>query len=120
MSQVTLAATQFACSLDRAVNLASAERVVRGGARSGRAGCLTARAVESPYFCIDMEPKHFALALPIRDNPAVQLCGKLARELNVVLPVSVFERAGKCILQFSRHDSSGGEMLGVYRKAQHP
>jgi len=120
MSQVTLAATQFACSLDRAVNLASAERVVRAAHAQGAQVVLLQELFESPYFCIDMEPKHFALALPIRDNPAVQLCGKLARELNVVLPVSVFERAGNVFYNSVAMIDAGGEMLGVYRKAHIP
>jgi N-carbamoylputrescine amidase len=94
MSLITVAATQFACTPDRATNLASAERVVRAAHAQGAQVILLQELFESPYFCIDMDPKHFDLALPIEQNPAVRLCRKLARDLNVVLPVSVFERAG--------------------------
>jgi N-carbamoylputrescine amidase len=120
MSTVTLAATQFACSPDRAANLKSAERVVRAAHAQGAQVILLQELFEGPYFCIDTDPKHFALALPIKDNPAVQLCQRLARELNVVLPVSVFERAGNVFYNTVAMVDAGGEMLGIYRKAHIP
>jgi len=120
MSAITIAATQFACSSDRATNLASAERVVRAAHGQGARVILLQELFESPYFCIDMDPKHFDLALPIERNPAVGLCRKLARDLNVVLPVSVFERAGTVFYNSVAMIDASGEFLGVYRKAHIP
>jgi len=120
MSTITVSATQFACTADRATNLASAERVVRAAQGQGAQVILLQELFESPYFCIDMDPKHFDLALPIEQNPAVRLCRKLARDLNVVLPVSVFERAGNVFYNSVAMIDAGGEFLGVYRKAHIP
>jgi N-carbamoylputrescine amidase len=120
MPTVTVAATQFACTSDRAGNLASAERVVRAAHNQGAQVILLQELFESQYFCIDMDPKHFDLALPIEQNPALRLCRKLARDLNVVLPVSVFERAGNVFYNSVAMIDAGGEFLGVYRKAHIP
>jgi len=120
MLTITVACTQFACDVNRQANLVSAERVVRAAHSRGAQVILLQELFEAPYFCIDMDPKHFALALPINDNPAVQLCQRLARELNVVLPISVFERAGNVFYNTVAMIDAGGEMLGIYRKAHIP
>jgi N-carbamoylputrescine amidase len=45
---------------------------------------------------------------------------QLARELDVVLPVSFFERAGHSCFNTVAIIDAGGEMLGTYRKAHIP
>jgi N-carbamoylputrescine amidase len=120
MTKLKVAVSQFACSPDRAANLASAERVVRAAHAQGGQVILLQELFETPYFCIDVDPKHFALALPIKDNAAVQLCQRLARELNVVLPISVFERAGNVFYNTVAMINADGEMLGIYRKTHIP
>lgn len=118
--QITIAATQFACTPDRATNLSSAERVVRAAHAQGANVILLQELFEGPYFCIEMDSKHFSAATTIKDNPAVQLCQRLARELRVVLPVSVFERAGNVFYNTVAMVDAGGELLGIYRKAHIP
>jgi N-carbamoylputrescine amidase len=120
MSTLTLAATQFSCSTDRSANLASAERVTRAAHAKGAQVILLQELFETPYFCIDMDPKHFALALPIEENLAVKLCQRLARELNVVVPASVFERAGNVFYNTVVMIDAGGAVLGTYRKTHIP
>jgi N-carbamoylputrescine amidase len=117
---VTVSATQFACSWDKPANLASAERVIRAAHSQGAQIVLVQELFETPYFCIDMDPRHFDLAVPVDQNPAVRLCQKLAKELNVVLPVSVFERAGAVFYNSVAMVDAGGALLGVYRKAHIP
>jgi len=118
--KITVAATQFACNADRAANLVNAERIVRAAHAQGANVILLQELFETPYFCIDMDPKYFALALPIKDNAAVKLCQRLARELKVVLPVSVFERAGNVFYNSVAMIDADGALLGVYRKAHIP
>jgi len=120
MPQVTVSVTQFSCPPDRATNLASAERAVRAAHAQGAQVILLQELFETPYFCIDMDPKHFALALPLDDNPAIKLCRKLARELQVVLPVSVFERSGNVFYNSVAMIDADGSMLGIYRKTHIP
>ena len=118
--KVTVAATQFACSGDRVANLAAAERTVREAARQGANIILIQELFETPYFCIEHDPKYFKVAMPIEENPAVRRFQELARELHVVLPVSVFERAGNVFYNSVAIVDAGGTLLGTYRKTHIP
>ncbi|HVY22038.1 MAG TPA: N-carbamoylputrescine amidase [Steroidobacteraceae bacterium] len=117
---ITVAATQFACTEDRAANLRRAEQQVRNAHERGAQVILLQELFETPYFCKDHDVKHFDLALSIADNPAIQRMRQLADELNVVLPVSVFERAGNAFFNSVAVIDAGGVLLGVYRKAHIP
>jgi len=117
---VTVAATQFACEPDRIVNLAKAERVVREAQARGAQVVLLQELFETPYFCKDHDLRHFELALPIAENPAVQRMQALAAELQVVLPISVFERAGNAFFNSVAMIDADGALLGVYRKSHIP
>src|SRR5580692_6318970 len=94
MSIVTVAATQMACSLDRDANIARVEKLIRSAAAKGARVVLIQELSESPYFCKDHNAKHFELARTLDAHPTVEHFRALARELGVVLPVSLFERAG--------------------------
>ena len=117
---VTLAATQFSCTDDRAENLERAERIVREAAQQGANIILIQELFETPYFCKGHEPKYFNEAMPIADNPAVRKFQALAKELNVVLPASVYERAGNAFYNSIAIIDAGGEILGTYRKSHIP
>lgn len=118
--KVTVAATQMACSWDRAANIARAEALVRTAAGRGANVVLVQELFETPYFCKDHQTSHFDLALPVGDNPAVRRFADLARELGVVLPVSVFERAGNAFFNTLVMLDADGRQLGLYRKAHIP
>jgi N-carbamoylputrescine amidase len=120
MSIVTVAATQMACSWDRDANVANAEKLIRAAAARGANLVLIQELFETPYFCKDHEPRHFALAHPLEGHPAVEHFRKLARELGVVLPVSVFERAGNAFFNSLAVVDADGSVLGVYRKSHIP
>jgi N-carbamoylputrescine amidase len=117
---VTVAATQMACSGDRSANIARAEALVRDAAARGANVVLIQELFETPYFCQDHQTGHFDLALPVDENPAVRRFADLARELGVVLPVSVFERAGKAFFNTLVMLDADGRTLGLYRKAHIP
>jgi len=118
--KVTVAATQFAAAADRVANLATAERLVRDAARQGANIVLVQELFETPYFCKEHDPRYFEIALPIAENPAVQRFQELARELDVVLPVSVYERAGNVFYNSIAIVDAGGTLLGTYRKSHIP
>ena len=117
---VVVAATQFACTPDRSENLATAERMIRAAAAQGANIILIQELFETPYFCKEHRPSYFDLALPIDENPAVRRFQQLARELNVVLPASVFERAGQAFYNSIAIIDTDGTNLGVYRKSHIP
>ena len=117
---VTLAATQFACSWDAQANLATAERLVREAAERGAQVILLQELFETPYFCIEQDTRHLALATSLAENAAVRRFAPIARELEVVLPVSFFERAGKVFYNSIAIIDADGAVLGVYRKSHIP
>jgi N-carbamoylputrescine amidase len=120
MSIVTVAATQMACSWDRDANIARAEKLIRAAAAKGARVILIQELFETPYFCKDHNPKHFDLARPLDGHPTVEHFRALARELGVVLPVSLFERAGNSFFNSLVMVDTDGAVLGHYRKSHIP
>jgi N-carbamoylputrescine amidase len=120
MSQITVAATQMACSWDRDANIANAEKLVRAAHAKGAQLVLIQELFETPYFCKDTEPDYMKLATPVGENPAVKRMAKLAAELKVVLPASIFERANNALYNSLVMIDADGAQLGVYRKSHIP
>ncbi len=120
MSKVTVAATQMACSWDRDANIARAEKLIREAAHRGANVVLIQELFETPYFCKDHSGRHFDLAKPLEGHPAVEHFRGLARELGVVLPVSVFERANNVFYNSLVMVDADGAVLGSYRKSHIP
>lgn len=119
MTELTVAATQMACSRDRDENIARAEKLVRAAAERGANVVLLQELFETPYFCKDTEPDLMHLALPVGDNPAVQHMRALSAQYDIVLPVSIYERAN--IAQYnSLVMIDSGDILGIYRKSHIP
>jgi N-carbamoylputrescine amidase len=120
MRNVTLAATQMSCSWDVEDNLSKAERLVREAAGRGANIVLIQELFATPYFCQDQSADFFDIAQPLDGNPIVERFAKLAAELNVVLPVSYFEQAGKAYFNSVAIVDAGGAVLGNYRKSHIP
>ncbi|TAK52619.1 MAG: N-carbamoylputrescine amidase [Gammaproteobacteria bacterium] len=117
---VTVAATQMACGPDRHANIAGAERLIRQAAAQGANVILVQELFESPYFCKEHRAEHFALALPLDENPAIARLAAVAAELGVVLPLSVFERAHHACFNTLVIVDADGSRLGIYRKSHIP
>jgi N-carbamoylputrescine amidase len=117
---VTVAAAQFACRPDPAQNVERAEALVRQAAKRGAQIIQLQALFETPYFCKDQLAELFDLAQPAEDHPTIAHMQELARELEVVLPVSFFEAANNAYYNSLAIIDADGEMLGVYRKAHIP
>ncbi len=117
---IKVAATQMACGWDRAANVARAEGLVRQAAGQGAQIILVQELFETPYFCIDENTRHYDLAQPVEENETVAAMSVLARDLQVVLPVSVFERANNALYNSLVMIDADGSILGVYRKTHIP
>ncbi len=120
MRKVTVAATQMACSWDTDANVERAEGLVREAAARGANVVLVQELFETPYFPADEKPEHFSLARPLEAHPTLARMAALARELEVVLPVSFFERAGNAHFNAVAVVDADGSVLGVYRKSHIP
>lgn len=117
---VTVAATQFSCGWDLDANLAKAERLVREAAALGAQIIALPELFETPYFCQTLDDEHFSLARSIEENPAIRLCQNLAKELEVVIPVSTFECIGQQYFNSLTLVDADGTVLGTYRKTHIP
>jgi len=117
---VTVAAVQMACDWNTDGNIARAEALVRQAAARGAQIILLPELFETPYFCIEQDPRHLQLARPLGESRTVRHFGAIARELGVVLPVSFFERAGPACFNSSAILDADGANLGVYRKSHIP
>ncbi len=120
MRNVTVAATQMACSWDEPANLAQAEALVRQAKGEGADLVLLQELFAAPYFCQDQLHEYFALALPFEGNPLIARFSRLAAELGVVLPISYFERAGQVHFNSLAMIDADGAVLGNYRKSHIP
>lgn len=90
---ITVAAVQFACTTDVEGNCRRAEGLIRDAARKGANIILLQELFASLYFPID-QMDCMRLAVSIDDDKSYILrFQSLARELNVVLPISFYERA---------------------------
>jgi len=120
MRTVTVAATQMACTWDRAANVERAEALVRDAAGRGAQIVLLQELFETPYFCKDQKAELFELAAPVDGHPVIARMSALAAELGVVLPVSFFERANTAYYNSLAVIDADGRVLGVYRKSHIP
>ena len=120
MSKVTVAATQMTCTWDTGTNVDRAEAMIREAAGQGAQIILIQELFETPYFCIEQEFKHLDLARTLEDSPLIKRMASLAHELEVVLPVSWFERAGTAFFNSVAMVDADGSILGVYRKTHIP
>ncbi len=118
--RVTVAATQMACEWDVEANIARAERLARKAADQGANIVLLQELFETPYFCIEQDHKHFALATRPEDNRAIRHFRPIAKALGVVLPISFFERANHAFFNTVAMIDADGDVMGLYRKSHIP
>jgi N-carbamoylputrescine amidase len=120
MRRLVVAAVQMAMVDDVAVNVATAERLVREAASRGARLVQIPELFEGHYFCTDQLAEHLARARPLEGHPTIAHFARLAAELDVVLPVSFFERANNAAFNSVAIIDADGSVLGVYRKSHIP
>lgn len=120
MSNVKLGVVQCALGGSLDDNLITLEGLIRNAAAQGVNIILTPELIEGPYFCKTQEEDRFDLARPLETHPAVLAYEALAKELGVVLPVSVFERDGSHTYNSLVMIDADGSRMGVYRKSHIP
>lgn len=120
MRKVVVAATQMSCTWDREATLAKAEKLVREAASKGANIILLQELFETPYFCQRHDFEYMDLATTLEENPAVKRFQEVAKELDVVIPVSFFERAGNAAFNSIAIIDADGTVLGKYRKTHIP
>ena len=120
MREVTFAATQMACSKNSKDNIDKAINIIESAAKKGANVVLIQELFETQYFCKDQKEELFELAKPFEDNPTIHLMSKVAKDNNVVLPISFFEKANKAHFNTIAMIDSDGTIMGKYRKSHIP
>jgi N-carbamoylputrescine amidase len=115
-----VAAIQMQMSTVTAENVASAERLVRDAASRGAHVVLLPELFEGHYFCKDQRAEDLDRAVPIDGHPTIGRFQSVARELGVVLPISVYERANNALFNTVAMVDADGSLLGTYRKSHIP
>lgn len=118
--KVTVAATQMACDWDTDKNLEKAESLVRRAQEDGAQIILVQELFATPYFCKDQDPKYFSLAEAVDDSRVIEKMQALAKELQVVLPVSFFEKANRAYFNSLVVIDADGRIVSHYRKSHIP
>lgn len=120
MSKVKFAITQMASRNDWQKNCDTGEALVRQAAKAGAQLVLLQELFDGDYFCIEQHAQFLDKAVELDRHPTVQRFAALAKELGVVLPVSVFERAGNTCFNTTVIVDADGRQLGHYRKSHIP
>ena len=120
MSKMTVAITQMVSENDWKKNCDKAEALVRDATKQGAQLILLQELFDGDYFCIEQHAKFFKNAHEIDRHPTVARFVALAKELAVVLPISVFERAGQAHYNTTAMVDADGSQLGIYRKSHIP
>lgn len=115
-----VAAIQAAFGADMAANIRTVEKLVRSAAKDGAQVILPPELFQGPYFCKREETAWFASAYPYREHPVMTALAPLARELGVVLPLSIYEKAGQEYYNSLAMVDADGSILGLYRKSHIP
>jgi N-carbamoylputrescine amidase len=120
MALLKAAITQMASENDWSKNCDKAERLTREAAAQGAGLVLLQELFDGDYFCIEQHAHFLKRAEEIDRHPTVKRFAALAKELGVVLPVSVFERAGNTHFNTTVIIDADGRQLGIYRKSHIP
>jgi N-carbamoylputrescine amidase len=119
-SSSSIGIVQCALHGTREENVARVEALIREAAKQGAQIVLTPELFEGPYFPQTEDEQGFDLAAPLDGHPTVARMQALAADLEVVLPVSFFERAGQNYYNSVVTIDADGTALGIYRKSHIP
>lgn len=117
---ITVAAIQTAYGPDLDENIEKTEAFVREAVERGADVVLPSELFQGIYFCTKQDPKWFETAFPVDEHPCVKKLAKLAKKLDVVIPISFFEKDGPRYYNSVALADADGEILGVYRKSHIP
>jgi N-carbamoylputrescine amidase len=115
-----VAITQMASRHNWQSNCDRAEELVRNAAAAGAQLVLLQELFDADYFCIEQHTHYLNQAQPLSSHRTVKRFEALAKELGVVLPVSIFERDGQVHYNTTVMVDADGTRLGHYRKSHIP
>ena len=91
---VRIAGVQFGGHREKAVNIATATRLVREAARRGAQIISPPELFSTIYLCVETRPEYFDWGAEPIPGPTSDHMAALARETGIVLLCPIFERTG--------------------------
>lgn len=120
MRNVKVAAIQMSCTRNIGANIEKAEKLVREAASNGARIILLQELFENVYFCQKEKLDYYRFSKTVEKNDAINHFKKIAKELEVVLPISFYERKNNARYNSVAILDADGSNLGVYRKSHIP
>ena len=118
--KIKVAATQMSCSWEIEENISKAKILIDKAAKKGANIILLQELFQTPYFCIQYDEEIFKLAQTFENNKILDQMSKIAKDLNVVLPISFFEKDNNAYFNSIAVINADGNILGKYRKSHIP
>lgn len=120
MKKIKVAAIQMKCENNVSKNINRAERLIRKAAKCGANIIQVQELFSNQYFPQVVDYKYLELAKPAENHTMLKRMAKVAKELNVVLPISFFEAAGQVRFNSVMIIDANGKSIGKYRKIHIP
>lgn len=120
MRKIKVAATQMSCTWDLGATLKKAEDMVRDAKKQGANIVLLQELFETPYFCQTESYEYLNIATSVKDNRAVNHFKEIAKELEIVIPISFFERSVNTTFNSLVVIDADGSIMDTYRKTHIP
>ena len=114
-----LALVQMQMSSAYEENIAKADHYIEKAAKEGADLVLLPELFEHRYFCQKEDYGRFELAEDPKSSLTLRHYQKLSKDLNVILPISFFEKGRNCYFN-SIALIEEGEVKGIYRKSHIP
>lgn len=118
--KVKVAAIQMSCLRDITENIEKADRLVREAHINGAKIILLPELFERQYFCQERRYEYYDFAKNVEENDAIKHFSKLAKDLDVVLPISFYEKDINNLYNSIAIIDADGKIMGVYRKTHIP
>lgn len=120
MRTIKVSAIQMSMAKDRIANIQKAKDMVISAAKQGADVVLLPELFETQYFCQEKNYDYYNLATTIEDNLAVKVMSEVAKEYNIVIPLSIYELSGYVTYNTVVMIDADGSNLGIYRKTHIP
>lgn len=117
---LTVAVLQTKFGLTEETNIKNISNMIVESAGLGADIAVLPELFSGHYFCKTQDERFFELAKPWKNHPAVEAMQRIARDFDIVIPTSIFERDGPHTYNSVVMIDAGGEILGVYRKSHIP
>lgn len=118
--KIKVAATQMSISWDLENNIKKATEMVKKCKEKGANIVLLQELFATPYFCQKENYDYFNLAETYKDSKLIKHFQKVAKEFDVVLPISFFEKAGNSYFNSLVVIDADGSVVDLYRKSHIP